>query len=73
MEFQIADIERAANYWRAAEGPHDGVSLGPTAARIAAVYGVMIYERAERIDAAKIDRATAEAIGFAIRQQELPL
>lgn len=71
--YTIQQIEQALNYWRDAEGPHDGVSLGKQASKLAAVYGSMIIEHSDNIVVAAMDDEVAQAIDFALRQQPLAL
>ncbi|GJJ30462.1 hypothetical protein ECGR_2525 [Escherichia coli] len=71
--YSIEQIERAVNYWRGVEGPHDGVSLGETASRLANVYGNMIFTHEAVVAARDLDQALIGKIELAIKQQSLPL
>ncbi|CAM5373003.1 DUF3717 domain-containing protein [Eoetvoesiella caeni] len=72
-EYTILQIEQAAYYWQNREGPHDGISLGKTASRIAEIYGTMIYEHAGSVAARDVAPDLAGRIDLALKQQELPL
>ncbi|MGE4125486.1 MAG: DUF3717 domain-containing protein [Pusillimonas sp.] len=71
--YTILQIEQAAYYWQKREGPHDGISLGKTASRIAEIYGMMIYEHAPSIEARAISSELIGSIDMALNQQDLPL
>lgn len=71
--YTILQIEQAAYYWQKREGPHDGISLGKTASRIAEIYGTMIYEHAPSIEARAIGDELVGSIDLALNQQDLPL
>lgn len=57
----IQAIEAAINYWRDHE-PGEALSLGPTARRLADVYGMMIFDQATSISADKLDERQRQAI-----------
>lgn len=63
----MAEIEQAVNFWRSAEGPHDGLALGRQASQLATLYGTMIFQRAESVRIADLDEDTAQLIAFALR------
>lgn len=71
--FTIAQIEQGINYWRNREASGKDAALCQGARVLADVYGLMIFERAETVDAGTLSAASLDALNMALNQRELPL
>lgn len=60
-QIHITDIEAAINYWRVQPGMIEGVSLGAPLRELAAVYGLMVYQKKTEIDPAQMSMKAKEA------------
>ncbi|WP_246089417.1 DUF3717 domain-containing protein [Paraburkholderia guartelaensis] len=70
--FAIAEIEQAINYWRARQIAGEDCALWAEVRLLADVYGLMIFRRANSIEASKLDDDLLDVIGVALNQRELP-
>jgi hypothetical protein len=60
-EYSITEIEAAINVWRNVEaGPN--VVLGSNARKLAEIYGLMIFKRADTIDVADLTAQQIESL-----------
>ncbi|WP_421380964.1 DUF3717 domain-containing protein (plasmid) [Paraburkholderia sp. DD10] len=71
--FSIAEIEQAINYWCARQAPGEDGALCAKARPLADVYGLMIFEHANTVEAAKLNDDQLDALRVALYQRELPL
>ncbi|REE06591.1 uncharacterized protein DUF3717 [Paraburkholderia sp. BL27I4N3] len=72
-EFSIAEIEQAINYWCARQVPGEDGALCAKARPLADLYGLMIFEHRDTVEAAKLNDDQWDALRVALYQQELPL
>ncbi|WP_244808676.1 DUF3717 domain-containing protein [Caballeronia zhejiangensis] len=70
-EDTITEIESAINYWRSRQAATDDFAVCPRARVLADVYGTMIYQRRERVEARTLTAEQNEAIALALAQKEL--
>lgn len=71
--FTIAEIEQAINYWCARQLPDEDGALCAKARSLADIYGLMIFEHASSVEAAKLNDDQLDALRAALYQRELPL
>lgn len=64
--FTIAQIEQGINYWRNREASGTDAALCPSARVLADVYGLMICDRAETVDAGTLSAAQLDALNAAL-------
>lgn len=57
----ILDIEEAINYWRGQPQAIQGVQLAKPLRALAQVYGVMVYEKLQHIDASSLSAPAMQA------------
>ncbi|HOB67226.1 DUF3717 domain-containing protein [Ottowia sp.] len=57
----ITDLEAALNHWRAARPATAGAALAPEVAALAEVYGQLVYERRDELDARQLSPAARTA------------
>ncbi|MGF6641687.1 DUF3717 domain-containing protein [Paraburkholderia sp. MM6662-R1] len=72
-EFSIAEIEQAINYWCARQVPGENGALCAKARPLADLYGLMIFEHRDTVEAAKLNDDQWDALRVALYPQELPL
>lgn len=70
-EYTITEIASAINYWRSRQAATDDFAVCPRARVLADVYGTMIYQRRERVEARTLTAEQNEAIALALAQKEL--
>jgi hypothetical protein len=71
--YELHQVEEAINYWRGRQQAGDDAALCPRARVLADVYGRLIFERADHVDARSLSPAQNEALNLALAQGELPL
>lgn len=69
----VAEIEHAINYWRARQASGEDGALCRKACLLADIYGQMIYERMQVIDASRLAAEQVDAVNAALKQGDLPL
>ncbi|RZF26098.1 DUF3717 domain-containing protein [Paraburkholderia sp. UYCP14C] len=71
--FTISEIEQAINYWCARQVPGEDGALCAKARPLADLYGLMIFEHSDTVEAAKLNDDQLDALRVALYQQDLPL
>jgi hypothetical protein len=71
--YTINQIETAINYWRERQAAGDDAALCRRARVLADIYGLMIYQHAETVDARSFTAEQNESMSLALDQRDLPL
>jgi hypothetical protein len=65
--FTITQIEQAINFWRSRNATGDDAALCAEARKLADIYGTMIYEHMDTVDATALSSEQAIALDTALR------
>ena len=69
--YTLAEFERANNYWRERQASGEDAARCPRARVLADVYGAMIYNTVNEVDARVLSADQNDALNLALAQRDL--